>query len=236
MIGGNSAGLKSKLKSLEFILSDLQVSLWFIQETKYTNNMRIKFEGSEKYDIFQLNRKNKSGSGLAIGATKECKPVLIREEDNEIESLVIEIEVQGLKVRCVNGYGPQNYDTSGRKDKFWKFLYNEVREAFQNEIVLIIQIDGNLWAGNKVIKGDPHEQNSNGKYFEEFLSENSHLTLVNSLDICDGKITRERTTTKSKEQSILDFVIVCDKVRPFVEKMRIDEQKEYALTRYNSKK
>ena len=67
----NSAGLRSKLKSFEFILNDLQVSLFFIQETKYINNVKINFDGSSNYDIYQLNRKNKCGGGLAIGARKE---------------------------------------------------------------------------------------------------------------------------------------------------------------------
>ena len=101
---------------------------------------------------------------------------------------------------------------------------------------LLIEMDGNLWAGSHLIKGDPREQNSNGKYLEEFLSLNLHLTLVNGSNKCEGKITRERTTIKGKESSILDFFIVCDKVMPFVHKMKIDEEKDYALTRYDNKK
>ena len=40
--------------------------------------------------------------------------------------------------------------------------------------------------------------------FEEFLDRNSHLSVVNSLNICEGAITRRRKF----EESILDFFIV----------------------------
>ena len=41
--------------------------------------------------------------------------------------------------------------------------------AAKNETGLIIQMDGNLWAGNSSIPGDPNPQNKNGKLFENFV-------------------------------------------------------------------
>ena len=82
-----------------------------------------------------------------------------------------------------------------------------------------MQFDGNLWAGNNIIPGDPRCQNRNGKYFEQFLSRNSKLTVVNSLSQCEGLITRSRNKNGILEESILDFFVVCDKILPFVEKM-----------------
>ena len=58
---------------------------------------------------------------------------------------------------------------------------------------LIIQMDGNLHAGSALIKDDPNKQNSNGLLFCEFLKRNPELIVVNSLDICEGLITRKRT-------------------------------------------
>ena len=51
-------------------------------------------------------------------------------------------------------------------------------------------MDGNLWAGDEIIKDDPRKQNQNGKYFEKCLHQNSHLSVVNALNICEGIITR----------------------------------------------
>ena len=121
---------------------------------------------SWRYDIYQLNRTNKSGGGLAIGALKELNSVWIREGDNETEILVIEIEIQGMAIRCINGYGPQNYDNIEKKQQFWNFINAEVENASSCNAALIIQIDGNLWLGSDVLKGDPHQQNLNGKLLE----------------------------------------------------------------------
>ena len=94
-------------------------------------------------------------------------------------------------------------------------------------------MDGNLWAGGKLIPGDPNEQNNNGKLFELFLSRNPHLTCVNALQLCEGLITRIRKTKNGCEKSVLDIFIVCNKMLPFIKKMIIDEPRVHVLTNFN---
>ena len=91
-----------------------------------------------------------------------------------------------------------------------------------------------MWAGNDIIPGDPRPQNRNGKLFQEFLERNSHLTIVNSLSICEGLITRRRVKDGVLEESVLDFFVVCDLVLPHVTKMVIDESKKHVLTNYQA--
>ena len=76
---------------------------------------RIKTKEAKKYQIFELNRKVKLGGGLAIGALEDVNPVWISEGDDEVEMLVVEIEVNSLKIRCICAYGPQEYDSTERK-------------------------------------------------------------------------------------------------------------------------
>ena len=95
-------------------------------------------------------------------------------------------------------------------------------------------MDGNLWAGENIIKGDMKMQNQNGKMFEMFLTQNSHLSVVNALDICEGKFTHVKVTKDVTTKTILDFFLVCDKILPHVTKMKIDEKGENALTRYKN--
>ena len=64
-------------------------SVFFIQETKLKQQGKIKTEQSKKYQIFELNRKEKAGGGLAIEALEELKPVLISELDDEVDILVV---------------------------------------------------------------------------------------------------------------------------------------------------
>ena len=96
-------------------------------------------------------------------------------------------------------------------------------------------MDGNIWAGQELIKGDPNKMNNNGRHFKNFLEKNKHLTVVNSLSMCEGLITRCRITKIKKEKSVLDFYLVCDRVLPFVTRMLVDEKKQYVLSSYYSR-
>ena len=63
-----------------------------------------------------------------------------------------------------------------------------------------------------------------------------NLTVTNSMNICDGVITRERVTKERVEKAVIDYVIVCDKLKEFVESMFVDENRLHVLTKYASKK
>ena len=67
LVGVNSAGLTSKLSSFDHLLSSIEPSIFFIEETKMKTQGRIKTKNSQKYQIFELVRKDKCGGGLAIG-------------------------------------------------------------------------------------------------------------------------------------------------------------------------
>ena len=133
-------------------------------------------------------------------------------------------------------YGPQEGALLEKKEQFWSRVSSEIEDAQANEKAIIFQMDENLWGGPELIKDDPNKCNNNGLHFKKFLSKYPFLTVLNNLDLCEGSITRKRVTIKGKEVSILDFFIVCDKLRPFIEKMIIDEKREYSLTKYSKVK
>ena len=97
---------------------------------------------------------------------------------------------------------------------------------------LVLHFDGNLWAGNSIIPGDPRPQNRNGNLFQEFLQTNPHLTVVNSLPLCEGLITRRRYKDNTLEESVLDFFVVCDLVLPHITRRVIDDSKNHILTNF----
>ena len=119
-----------------------------------------------------------------------------------------------------------------KKILFWDYLDEEVIRASRAGAGFVLHFDGNLWAGENIIPGDPRQQNRNGKLFEEFLGRNPHLSVVNSLPLCEGLITRRRLRDGNLEESILDFYVVCDRVLPHIVRMEIDESKKYVLTNY----
>ena len=224
-LGVNAAGLQSKLLSFKKVLSELKPSVFFIEETKTKQAGRIKIEN---YLIFERIRQNRNGGGVALGCKKYLNPVWVREGEGDVEALSVEISVKNMKIRCCVAYGFQENENIEKKNDFWKYLDEEVMNAKHSGSGLIIQMDGNLWAGNSVIPNDPRQQNRNGKMFEDFLARNSHLSLVNALELCEGAISRRRNS----EESILDFFVVCNLVLPHITKMVVDEDNKFVLTNY----
>ena len=142
-----------------------------------------------------------------IGLINNLDPSWISEGDDEADALTVEIWVDGFSIRLICGYGPQENDDKKRKESFWKYLNVEVQKAKDDGAGLVLQMDGNLWAGNNIIIGDvKKKQYQNGRYFERFLHENSHLNVVNALIMCKGKITHVRHTRERTEESILDLL------------------------------
>ena len=66
------------------------------------------------------------------------------------------------------------------------------------------------------------------------MEQHPNLTVVNSLALCEGLLTRTRTREDRVEKSVLDFFVVCNRVLPFLTKMVIDEDKKYILTNYQA--
>ena len=181
-MGVNAAGLSSKMLSFKCVMQELSPSVFMIQETKLKSQGKIKIEN---YIVFELLRtQQKGGGGLAMGVRKELNPILIREGNDEVEALSVEIEVTNMKIRCCVGYGCQESDVIERKTRFWDYLDQDVYQAGQRGHGFILHFDGNLWAGETIIPGDKRGQNRNGKLFSDFLQRNKNLTVVNSSPLC----------------------------------------------------
>ena len=135
-----------------------------------------------------------------------------------------------IPVRIILGYGPQENALIEKKNRFWDFIENEINEAELEGHGVIVQMDGNLHAGSDLLKDDPNPQNRNGKMFMEFLQRNKSLTVVNTLSICQGLITRRRKVENRIEEAVLDFSIINEKLRPFIKKVIIDEERNFCLS------
>ena len=88
--------------------------------------------------------REKRGEGLAIGVLNTLEPSWISKGNDDIETITVEIWLQGFPVRLVCGYGPQENDTKVKKEGFWEYLDKEVHKASSEGAGLIIQMDGNL--------------------------------------------------------------------------------------------
>ena len=212
------------------MISETQPSLFFLEETKFSSKGNIKLEN---YKVFEQLREQNMGGGIAIGALSDLNPIWVRDGGTQAEALSIQITVKNMKIRCIVAYGCQENENINKKLAFWSYLNKDVNEAKKLNCGFILQFDGNLWAGKNLIPNDPRPQNRNGKMFEDFLTNNPHLTVVNSLNICKGLLTRVRNKGGKYEGSVLDFFVVCSKILPYVTKMEIDHEKRYILSTFN---
>jgi uncharacterized protein YheU (UPF0270 family) len=201
-LGVNANGLKPRLITFKKVLSELKPSVFFVEESKFKDEGQLKIEN---YVIFEQTRETRDGGGgLALGCVKELNPVLVRKGD-EVEAMSVDIFVRSMTIRCCVGYGCQETSLVDKKTAFWNFIEEEVISAWNSGSGFILHFDGNLWAGPDIIPGDPRRQNNNGRLFQDFLTRNPNLSVVNALPLCEGLITRKRTKNGSEEKSVLDF-------------------------------
>ena len=103
-LGVNANGLKPKLLTFKNVLNELKPSVFFVQETKYKEEGKLKFDD---FTVLELTRESKDCGGLALGAIKQLNPVLVRKGSDEVEAILIDIFVRNMSIKCVAAYGWQ---------------------------------------------------------------------------------------------------------------------------------
>ena len=162
IFGINCAGIKSKIKTFDNVIKKVQPKIWTLQETKLKSNEIIKCEAVSSYQVYYRNRQNSQGGGIALGVDKNLKSTLIREGDNETEAISVKIFLNDIEFRIITAYGPQENALKEQKEQFWEFIEQEINAAELQGEGVIIQMDGNLHAGEDFIKGDPNKQQDLG--------------------------------------------------------------------------
>ena len=185
------------------------------------------------YTVFEHVRKNRGGGGLMTVVHNTMNPVSIGDETDD-EVTVVEAELGKEKVRLMNGYGPQEDDLEEIRLSFFNRLDLEVKCAKLAGTLICIELDANSKLGPSIIPNDPKPQSRNGKLLEEFVNENE-LIIVNASNLCEGVLTRFRKTVNQVEESVIDFFIVCPRFFKLIMKMKIDEERKFALTKYSTK-
>ena len=71
----------------------------------------------------------------------------------------------------------------------------------------------------------------NGKIMIDMI-ERHNLKIANAEEMCKGLITRERVVEKKTEKSIIDYILMCEKMQKYLKEMRIDDDRIHVLHRH----
>ena len=129
IFAANAAGIRCKIKSFDQIISNIAPKIWMLEETKLKPNETMKCDSSKHFNVFYLNRQNAQGGGLAIGVHKEIESALVREGNDETETLSVQAVLGKIKVRIIVAHGPQENASILKKQRFWEAIEKEVCEA-----------------------------------------------------------------------------------------------------------
>ena len=105
-LGTNAAGILNKTESFYRNINLFNPSVFFLQETKTRFKNKLKYPN---YTFFEYIRKNNFGGGLITAVHNNLHPVQVS-NDEDTEILVVEAKIDDMKLRLINGYGPQESD------------------------------------------------------------------------------------------------------------------------------
>ena len=160
--------------------------------------------------------------------------MLISTASDDREILVTQVLIGKQKLRIINAYGPQENELKEKIFAFWEQFESEIINAKENECFVLIEMDANAKLGAGWIVNDPHEISDNGILLRDILVR-QNLACLNAREGCAGTITRHRRTVIGDEKSVLDYVIVCDQLLQYFQRMVIDEARVNVLTKYATK-
>ena len=114
---------------------------------------------------------------------------------------------------------------------FYRALEKEIASSELEGNSVIIAMDANAKLGPRLIPNDPKNMSRNGKVLAAVMERHA-LTVVNGMkDKCTGVITREMSTTRGIERSVMDVVIVSNNLMEHIEYMNIDDKRVHVLTK-----
>ena len=220
----NIRGIKSKLKSLNNILDEVQPTIVCITETHLIKKEELKIDGYE----FLRNDRNKDGGGVLVGIDERLyKIATIVERKKEVEeALWIVIDNTQISLRIGVIYAPQESRTTmSEYIKMYESINEQILIAKQKQQKLLLMGDFNCKVGNKII-GNSKEISKSGKNFLHMIKSNK-LEMINGSEKCSGLWTREEGGTKS----VLDYMLINKEDETALIEMTIDEEREYAPRR-----
>ena len=218
----NARGIRSKLNSLQAATILYEPDLILLTETKIVGKTDINIKG---YKEKILRNRTNSGGGILIAKRNESKINMVAIKIHE-EHEQMWIKINNIIIALVYGLIESRTDIKVIED--WYYELEKQYSAVQDQNVIIIG-DINAHVGNDHlgVTGNHEAINKSGEIVRSFM-ERRDLTLLNNTPVCNGRWTRE---DPSGSKSILDLVITNINMTEQVQKMIVDEEHNYKVSR-----
>ncbi len=221
----NMRGYKMKKETLRHIIQEEKPVVIGIAETNLEEDEII--EEIEGYKIKRKDRRQKGGGVMMIYREALESMVVEEEELGGDEALWMTVKNQNIKIRIGVVYMPQENKTSATELKrIYKQIGKEVEKATMENASVILMGDFNAKIGDE----DNEEGASKGGKILMEMVQKQDLYVVNTDERCRGKWTR----ILGDEKSVLDYMMIKNDDKPYIQGMEIDENKNmtpYWVTR-----
>ena len=136
-----------------------------------------------------------------------------------------------LNIRIFNGYGHQEGSNKDNILHVWHEIEKQTIIAKDEGCGVLLEVDANAKLGCNIIENDPNPISSNGQIlFDMIVRQN--LMIGNLSSKCKGLITRHRSTVDKDEKAVIDYLLYCEQMEPFLNTMMIDEPRHHVLKKY----
>ena len=208
--------------NLQRLLSDQNIDVLLLAETKVHSKKGIKLEGYQLFPVVRKNNIGGGGGGVLLIAVRNgvCTSLVVSEGENA-EFLTVKLIFDSEKIRLILVYGPQEYSSESDKETFWHNNHVEVDGAKLAGKNLLLIGDFNAKLGRAFIPGDIHDISINGNQLLN-LWESRRLCLLNIQKFAEWTFTWVNNNNV-KEKSIIDYMFSNYAFLPNVVSFEIDE-------------
>ena len=222
IIYNNVRGFKSKVDSIEAILQELGPTIFCAVETHLDKKEDVKIEG---YEVKRLDGTANSG-GILVAIKDTIKTVVVEIIDYTEVGQIKWLKITNTKVTITLGviYAPQEKVTPNKElKKMYEEIERRVSQAQQDKSIFLLIGDFNCKIGNR-IEGNSDTVTKGGRLLQKMALKND-LQIVNTTEKTKGLWTR----VEGKKRSVIDYVMITREDSQLINKLTIDEEKEYAI-------
>ena len=228
----NLRGFKSKEVSLKKILKQEMPNMILLNETLLAGRVKVSLPA---YKCWSKNRTEKGGGGVATGVSKEYmdSAVGVGEGEEGDELIITRIEQFNPALNIINCYGEQRKCSKEDVEEKWgrlRKIMEDIR-AKGEFCTLIGDLNKLVGRGEGGVAGNHPEISLGGRLLLDLVSTGNWF-IVNGLGpevVEGGPFTRKDPATGNG--SCLDLFVVSKKLLPYVSTLKIDSDRNMAVSR-----